>query len=67
MDFDLNGQRKMKQAATIKHIAYRGWKVVLTEYDTLLQKGALEPSMVELMAKMLRQHLPKDVLLHRPH
>ena len=67
MDFDLNGQRKMKQAATIKHIAYRGWKVVLTEYDTLLQKGALEPSMVALMAKLLRQHLPKDVLLHRPH
>ena len=53
MNFDLNGQRKMKQAATIKHIAYRGWKVVLTEYDTLLQKGALEPSMFELMAKML--------------
>ena len=58
MDFDLNGKRKMKQAATIKHIAHRGWKVVLTEYDTLLQKGALEPSMFELMAKILRQHLP---------
>ena len=67
MDYDLNGHRKMKQAASIQHIAYRRWKVVLTEYDMLLQKGALEPSMFELLANVLRPHLPPDVRLHRPH
>ena len=40
---------------------------MLTDYDMLLQKGVLEPSMFELLANIFRQYLPKDVVLHRPH
>ena len=48
-------------------MTYRRWKVVLAEYDKLLQKGMLEPSMFEFLANVLRQHVPEDVILHRPH
>ena len=67
MDLDLNGQRKTKEATSISHVTYRRWKVVFKEYEMLLLKGTLEPSMFEFLANVFRQHLPKDVFLHRPH
>ena len=67
MDYDLNGERKKKNSTKINHITYRRWKVVLSEYDLLLQKGILEASMFELLANVLRQHFPKDVFMHQPH
>ena len=67
MDYDLNGERKTKQATAINHLTYRRWKVVLKEYDMLLHKGTLEPSMFELLANVFRQHLPQDVFVHRPY
>ena len=33
----------------------------------MLQKGTLDASMFELLANVLRQHLPKDVFIHQPH
>ena len=62
MDYDLNGERKTKKATVINHVTYRRWKVVLSEYDLLLQKGTLEASMFELLANVLRLHLPRDGL-----
>ena len=67
MDYDLNGQRKNHQTVSINNIVYRRWKVLLTEYDMLLAKGTLMPSMLEFVAHVLRSQLPKDVFLHRPH
>ena len=67
MDYDLNGERKTKKTIVINHVTYRKWKVNLSEYDMLLQKGTLEASMFELLANVLRQHLPTDVFIHQPH
>ena len=58
MDYDLNGERKTKKATVINHVTYRRWKVVLSEYDLLLKKGTLDTSMFDLLANVLRRHLP---------
>ena len=67
MDYNLNGKRRAHAVTTLQHVTYRRWKVQLNDFDALAWRGKLEPSMWELLAHVLRPHLPSDVLLRQPH
>ena len=65
-NYDLNGCRREGNTISIQHVSYRQWKVSLIEYDELLEKGSLEPSMMELLMNFLRPHLPRDIFIKQP-
>ena len=68
MDYDLNGKkREQSSSSAIQYLTFRRWKVQLHDFDLLVQRGVLEPSTWELLALLMRPHLPKDVLLRQPH
>ena len=66
-NYDLNGQRHEVTTPSIQHVSLgpsQGqWKVPLMQYNTLLEKGSLEPSVMELYLSFLKPHLPEDVLV----
>ena len=66
-NYDLNGKRHEVTTPSIQHVSLgppQGqWKVPLAQHNTLLEKGSLEPSVMELYLSFLKPHLPEDVLV----
>ena len=62
-DLDLAGNARESPSTAVTQIVFRGWRVPVQATNTFLSTGAMEPSVFEMVAKLLRPRLPSHVEL----
>ena len=62
-DFDLAGNERENPTNAVTQLVFRGWRVPMQAINSYLSTGAMEPSVFEMVAKLLRPRLPSHVEL----
>ena len=62
--YDLSGLPRARTTPTLTQVRYLGWNIPMRSLTSFTTMGTLDPATFELLANLLRPHLPRTTRLH---